>query len=270
MRKRISIAVLLFSTLGCVAILAFQTRHSQRFEWEMQDPVDDPPDAGVKAEFSFGRLRYRSGYGGRGGRRGGGSWGTDANRADRLFSIAMRRLTRVDTQSVEEVIDVDEGPLLDYPWLYAVEVGRWFVNQAQGKRLREYLDRGGFLMVDDFHGEAEWANFMEGLRQIYPDKPVVDIPNDDPIFHMISDLSDRVQIPGAYYVRSGLTYERDDGQTAHWRGIYDAKGRVVVAICHNVDLGDAWQYADEPRYPEKFAAQALRIGVSYVIYSMTH
>ena len=273
MRTRFYVAVLVLATVGPAAILAFQARHSQRFEWEMQDPVDDPPDAGVKAEFAFGRLRYHSGYGGRGfGRRGGGfgGWGIDANRADRAFAIAMRRQTRVDTRSVEEVIDVDEGPLLEYPWLYAVEVGRWTMTPEQGKRVREYLDRGGFLMVDDFHGGYEWESFMEGLRRIYPDKQVVDIPNDDPIFHMISDLSDREQIPGAQYVRSGLTYERQDGRPANWKGIYDDKGRVVVAICHNVDLGDAWQYADDPRYPERFAAQALRIGVSYVIYAMTH
>jgi hypothetical protein len=276
MKRRLSVAVLLFVALGPIAILGFQSRVSQQYEREMQDPVDDPPDARVKAEFTFGRLRYRGGGGGRfgggrfGGRRGGSSWGTDANRADRLFSVAMRRLTRVDTQSVEEVIDVDEGPLLNFPWLYAVEVGRWTISPEQGKRIREYLDRGGFLMVDDFHGEAEWANFMEGLRQIYPDKLVVDIPDNDPIFHMIADLSDRVQIPGAQYERTGLTYERFDGFPAHWRGIYDDKGRVVVAICHNMDLGDAWQYADDPRYPEKFAAQALRIGVGYVMYAMTH
>jgi hypothetical protein len=267
MKKWIYLAVLL-ATFGSIVTLGFQARHSQRFESEMQDPVDDPPDASVKAEFAFGRLRYHAGYGGRGyGRRG--SWGTDANRADRLFSTALRRLTRVDTRSVEEVIDVDEGPMLDYPWLYAVEVGRWSVTPEQGKRIREFLERGGFLMVDDFHGGFEWESFMEGMRQIYPDKPVVDIPNDDPIFHMVYDLSDRIQVPGAQYVRSGLTYERYDGFPAHWRGIYD-KGRVVVVICHNVDLGDAWQYADDPRYPEKFAAQAMRIGVSHVIYSMTH
>jgi hypothetical protein len=269
MKRGISIAVL-FAALGPIAILGFQMRHSQQYEQEMQDPVDDPPDAAVKAEFAFGRLRYRSGYGGRGFGRGRSSWGIDSNRADRLFSVAMRRLTRVDTRSVEEVLDVDDGPILDYPWLYAVEVGRWFVNEPQGKRIREYLDRGGFLMVDDFHGEAEWSNFMRGLRQIYPDRPVVELPDDDPIFHIISDLSDRVQIPGAQYIRSGSTSERFDGAPAHWRGIYDDKGRVVVAICHNMDLGDAWQYADDPQYPEKFAAQALRIGVGYVIYSMTH
>src|SRR3954468_19182347 len=104
MKRGIFIAVLC-AALGPLAILAFQsTRHSQRFEQEMQDPVDDPPDAEVKAEWAFGRLRYRSGFGG--GRFGGrrSSWGIDSNRADRLFSIAMRRLTRVDSRSVEEVI----------------------------------------------------------------------------------------------------------------------------------------------------------------------
>src|SRR5689334_1772139 len=159
--------------------LQTRTRHSQQYEWEMQDPVDDPPDAEVQAEWAFARLRYRSGAGGFGGRggfagRGGygrrSSWGIDSNRADRLFSVAMRRLTRVDSKSVEEVIDVDEGPMLNYPWMYAVEVGRWGVSAEQGKRIREFLDRGGFLMVDDFHGGYEWDNFMAGLRQIYPDK----------------------------------------------------------------------------------------------------
>jgi hypothetical protein len=280
MKRRIAIAALGLATLGPIAILAFQARVSQQYEWEMQDPVDDPPDARVKAEFAFGRLRYRSGFGGGGfggggfGRRGGfggrSSWGIDANRADRAFAIAMRRLTRVDTRSVEEVIDVDNGPLLDYPWIYAVEVGRWGVSADQGKRIREYLERGGFLMVDDFHGGYEWDAFMEGLRAIYPDKQVVDIPDDDPIFHMIGDLSQREQIPGYQYIRSGSTSERPDGAPAHWRGIYDDRGRLTVAICHNMDLGDAWQYADEPRYPERFAAQALRIGVSYVMYAMTH
>jgi hypothetical protein len=268
MKRHTFTALLSVLTLGPLVIFAFQARQSQNYEWEMQDPVDDPADAAVKGEFTFGRLRYRSGSGRGFGRRSG--WGTDANRADRLFGVALRRLTRVQTRSVEQVIDVDDGPLLDHPWLYAVEVGRWGMTVAQGKRIREYLDRGGFLMVDDFHGEAEWHNFMEGLRQIYPDKTVVDIPDNDPIFHMIADLAHRVQIPGRQYVYSGDTSERYDGAPAHWRGIYDEKGRVVVAICHNMDLGDAWQYADDPRYPEQFAAQALRVGVGYVLYSMTH
>ena len=261
--------------IACAAavVWGFQVRHSQQWEREMQDPVEDPPDAARKAEFAFARLRYRqySGFGGygRGYGRRGSSWGVDSNRADRLFEKALTRLTRIDSQSVEEVIDVDDGPLLDYPWLYAVEVGHWSMTPAQGKKIREYLDRGGFLMVDDFHGTREWAVFMEGLRQIFPDRTVVDIPNDDAIFHVVSDLGDRFQVPGAQYLRSGNTYEQD-GYKDTWRGIYDDKGRLVVAICHNMDLGDAWQYADDPRYDERYATLAIRIAVNYTTYAMTH
>src|SRR6202008_952169 len=112
------------------------------------------------------------------------------------FEVAIKRLTRIDTKSVEEVIDVDEGPMLDYPWLYAVEVGRWHISPEQGKRIRTYLDRGGFLMVDDFHGGYEWAAFLASLQRIFPYRPVVDIPDDDQIFHTIFNLSDKFQVPG--------------------------------------------------------------------------
>ena len=266
MSRRGAFIVLLVLLIAPAAIIRGlqRTRHSQQYEWEMQDPVDDPPDADRKAEFAFARLRYRSGSGRR------SSWGIDSNRADRLFELAIKRLTRIDTKTVEEVIDVDDGPMLDYPWLYAVEVGRWHISPEQGKRIRTYLDRGGFLMVDDFHGGYEWANFMQGMRQIYPDRPVVDIPADDQIFHIVGDLDTKVQVPGAQYTRSGLTYERADGFPAIWRGIYDDKGRLVVVICHNMDLGDAWQYADDPRYPERFASTALHVGVNYLTYAMTH
>ena len=266
----------LVSTLAPVFLLwGYQTRHSQIYEYEMQDPVEDPPDASYKAEFAFARLRYRQftgggGFGGRGFRGGRrGSWGVDSNRADRLFESAIRRLTRIDSRSVEEIIDIDTGPLSDYPWIYAVEVGHWGISPPQAKRLREYFDRGGFLMVDDFHGTYEWKVFMEGLSQIFPDRPVQQIPNDDPIFKIVGDLSDRVQVPGAQFLWSGRTWEQD-GVNAKWLGIYDDKGRIQVAICHNMDLGDAWQYADDPDYPEKYATLAIRIAVNYLTYSMTH
>ena len=271
MKQRSAAIVLLFLMLapGAALIRGLQwSRHSQRYEREMQDPVPDPPDADRNAEFTFARLRYRSGFSGRGF--GRSSWGVDANRADRLFELAIRRLTRIDTKSVEEVIDIDDGPMSDFPWLYAVEVGRWGISDEQGKRIRSFLDRGGFLMVDDFHGGYEWAVFMEGLKKIFPDRPVVEIPAEDQIFHLIGELDKNIQVPGARYIWTGLTYERADGFPANWRGIYDDKGRLMVAICHNMDLGDAWQYADDPRYPERFASQALHVGVNYLTYAMTH
>jgi hypothetical protein len=98
---------------------------------------------------------------------------------------------------------------------------------------------------------------------------VVDIDNKDAIFHTIFDLDDRYQVPGAQYLETHQMWERD-GYEARWRGIYDDKGRLMLAICHNMDLGDAWEWADHPRYPERYASLAYRIGVNYIIYAMTH
>ncbi len=246
-----------------------------------------PPDYQEKTEWVFGRLMYPNmdgvhARGGRGfyGRRGrfaadwreggrGVFWTMDYPRSDRHFSQAVRRLTRIHARSVEQPVNLDEGDQYDWPWMYAVEVGHWNLTDAQVKAFREYLDRGGFFMCDDFHGTEEWAVFVNSMHKVFPDREIVDIPHDDPIFHTVYDLDDKYQVPGEQYVRSGRTYEYD-GYDPHWRGIYDEKGRLIVAICHDMDLGDSWEHADNPEYPQKFSAMGIRIGVNYVIYGMTH
>ena len=276
--RSITVVLILICTAwgALYALQSFRGRRSERYEGEMQDAVDDPPDAYVEGEYAFARLRYpqfQGGFGGGRGRRGYGrrrSWGVDSNRAERHLMQGVRRLTRLDARSVEEIVDADSDEMFNWPWLYAVEVGNWQLSDSQARRLREYLDRGGFLMVDDFHGEYEWQVFMASLQRILPDRPVVALQDEEPILHVLYDLKERFQVPGYQYVWSGLTYERQDGAVAHWRAVFDEKGRVQVAICHNVDLGDAWQYADDPRYPEPFSALAYRIGINYILYSMMH
>ena len=242
-----------------------------------------PTDYAEKSEWVFARLMYPPFTGGRGygyyrgwGRYGGdwtqgySSWTTDYPRAERHFLLAMRRLSRVQTRSVEQPVNLDDGDdVFNWPWLYAVEVGHWDLSDPQAKKLREYLLRGGFFMCDDFHGTYEWQVFEASMRRVFPERPIVDIDNSDAIFHTIYNLDDRYQVPGAQYLRSGRTYEQD-GYDAKWRGIYDDNGRLMVAICHNMDLGDSWEWADYPRYDEKFSALAIRIGVNYVVYAMTH
>jgi hypothetical protein len=92
----------------------------------------------------------------------------------------------------------------------------------------------------------------------------------DEIFHVLYDLDQRVQIPGRQAVARGVTWEDPRGTTPYWRGIYDDEGRLLVAINFNMDLGDAWEHADDPYYPEPLTALAYRFGVNYVIYAMTH
>jgi uncharacterized protein DUF4159 len=224
-----------------------------------------------KAEFTFSRLRFSAmnlDYGGYGYRRGLG-WSEDFPKADRQFSEGVHRLTRLDIRPVEEVLDLDSDEIFDWPFLYAVNVGTWDFTDEQAKRLRDYLHRGGFLLADNFHGAADWERFIVAMRKVLPDAKVDDLTDRDEIFHVLYDLNDRFQIPGYQYIYTRRTYEKD-GIEPEWRAIRDDKGRVMVAICHNMHLGDAWEHADDPRYPERFSSLAYRLGINYIIYAMTH
>jgi len=231
-------------------------------------PVDE------KAEFIFSRLRYSSGGGGDyfgdyGGFRRGGGWAEDYPKAERQLVQGIRRLTRLDARSYEQVVDADSEDFDNMPWLYAVNVGYWNFSPEQAKRLREYLLKGGFMVVDSFHGDAEWQSFMNGMRQILPDRQPDEIQNNDEIFHVLYDLDQRFQIPGYQYIGTGRTYE-SNGFVPHWRAIRDDKGRIMVLICYNMHLGDAWEHADDPRYPERFSSLAYRLAINYIVYGMTH
>jgi hypothetical protein len=234
-----------------------------------------------KAEFYWSRLHYTARGGGGRGRGGSGGfgfgfgfgygepWQRDYPKADRQFLMALKRLTRIQMRPTEQIVDLDSDEIFNYPWVYAVQVAQWTFTEAQAKRLREYLLKGGFLMVDDFHGTADWDAFLEGMREVLPDRPIEDLSDSDEIFHTLFDLSERFQVPGEQYVGTGRTYE-NDGYVPKWRAIRDDKGRIIVAICHNMHLGDAWEWADDPRYPEAFAALAYRLGMNYIVYGMTH
>jgi hypothetical protein len=233
-----------------------------------------PPDWNEKTEWAFARLMYPPvpGFGyryGRNWKEGSSNWTIDYPRSDRHLSAAIRRLTRIHARSVEQPVDLDENEQWDWPWLYGVEVGHWDLTDSQVKALREFLLRGGFFMCDDFHGTQEWAVFVASMSKVFPDRPIVEIPNPDPIFHTVFDLDDRYQVPGAQYLYSGKIYEKD-GVVPHWRGIYDDHGRLMAAMTFNMDLGDSWEHADNPQYPQRFSALGLRIGVNYITYAMTH
>ena len=234
--------------------------------WEYNDfPI--PPDANVPGEWVFARFMYRAVPTWRGRLN---NWTIDYPRSDRHLSAAVRRLTRIQARSVEEPVAAEDGDdIYNWPWLYAVEVGHWDLTDLQAAKLRDFLLRGGFFMCDDFHGTIEWETFVASMKRVFPDRPIVDLPNSDPIFHTVYDLDDRYQVPGEQFVYTHRRAEKD-GYEARWRGIYDDKGRVIVAICHNMDLGDSWEHADNPVYPEQFSALGFRIGINYLVYAMTH
>jgi hypothetical protein len=264
--------ILLIALLSLGVLYAFQRPFRQYPAVEYYDfPL--PPDWNQKSEWVFARLMYPwNGWGfhyGDDWTKGNSNWTIDYPRSDRHIAQAIRRLTRIQARSVEQPVNLNDGDQFDWPWLYGVEVGHWALTDAQVKAFREYLLRGGFFMCDDFHGTEEWEVFLDGMKRVFPDRPIVDIDNREAIFHTIYDLDDRFQVPGAQYLYSHRTSEKN-GYEAKWRGIYDDHGRIMVAICFNMDLGDSWEWADAPQYPARFSDLGIRIAVNYVVYAMTH
>ena len=221
------------------------------------------------AEFHFARLVYNNAPGSRRALRGwGNAWSTDYADAEYHLMQGVNRLTRIDGQTVEyngnggRLITLSDERLFDYPWLYAVEVGQWYLSPSEAALLREYLDRGGFLLVDDFWGDYEWSVFLDSMGRVFPDRPILKLPDDHAIMNIAYAIDERTQIPGRNGPRPGTT--------PRWRAIFDDDGRVVVAINFNMDMGDAWEHADDPWYPAAMTGLAYRFAMNYLIYAMTH
>ena len=213
-------------------------------------------------EFYFTRAIYSSGW-------GYGRWAVDYPKADRQFMTIVNRLIDVDGSPNENAIRLDDPEIRKYPFLYALEVGDIALSPAEVTGLRNYLLAGGFLVSDDFWGSWQWANFEQQIRQVFPEHPIIEGPLDHPVFNTVYRISEVLQVPAYGNYWGGRTWEQD-GFEAHVRGIFDDKGRLMVRINWNTDLGDAWEWAERPEYPLKFSTFAVEMGINFIAYAMSH
>ncbi len=220
-------------------------------------------------EFYFTRAYYGSGRGDF--FRGFPSWSVDFPKADQQFLLGVQRLVdRLDVYPWENPVALTDPRLLDFPFLYAVEVGYMSLDPNEIAGLRRYLLSGGFLVVDDFWGTREWANFEYQMSKVLPEYPIVDLSLDHPIFSVFYDVDEIVQVPNVGNGQMGGPTWEKDGFVPYVRGISGDDGRLMVVINFNSDLGDAWEWAENPYYPLEFSTYAYQMGVNFVIYSMTH
>jgi hypothetical protein len=267
--------------LLAAAGLAQRFGGSVRFEGHDEEARPEFPSG---AEFHFIRLEYTDlpeyhrsfGYASRSGQ-GDGWWIVDWPDAEDHFSMGVQRLTRVATGDPRHVRLLDDH-LFEYPWIYATQVGWWNLSNAETVRLREYLLRGGFLVVDDFWSinPEQWTIFRETMNRVLPNQPIPDIAMSDSVMHVLYDIEpkDLSFIPGTRHLRMGpggkVVVQQPYGTAPAWRAMYDDKNHMVVAVNYNTDVGDAWEYADSPQYPEHMTELAYRYGINYLIYAMTH
>jgi len=208
--------------------------------------------------------------------RGNGWWVVDWPDADFHFSEGVKRLTRVGTGAPLHMGLTDDR-IFDNPWIYATQVGWWDLSKAEVARLHEYLLRGGFLVVDDFWSQDpdSWPVFQNTMARAMPGQPITELAESDAVLHVLYDIKDkdRTWIPGSRHLRcigDSVELVQPAGTSPAWFGVYDEKNRMVVAVNYNTDVGDAWEFADSPKYPEKMTELAYRYGIDYIIYAMTH
>ena len=230
--------------------------------------------AGARAPSSHHAFYFTRGIysgGGRGGRGWGrrSAWATDFPKADLQFVTVLRRLARIDVYQQENAITLDDPELRRFPFLYMLEVGSMSLTPEERTGLRDYLLAGGFLLIDDFWGSREWANFEYEIRQVFPEFPIEELTLDHNIFQAYYEIDEILQVPAINNIRWGQTSERD-GYVPHVLGIHDDRGRLMVLINWNTDLGDAWEWAEQPDYPLKYSTYAFQIAVNFIIYAMSH
>lgn len=229
-------------------------------------PRLDPEEASGRWPFYWTRAVYSgSGWG-----RRGGSWATDYPKGDRQFLTVLKRLVRLNAYDWENAVSLAAPEIRRFPIIYAVEVGRMEMSEDEVAGLRDYLDAGGFLIVDDFWGTREWQQFEWNIRRVFPDLPIVDIPLDHPLFSAYYDIEQVLQVPNINNGARGYQTHERDGYQPYVRGIFDEVGRLMVVINWNTDLGDAWEWAESPMYPLVYSTFAYEMGANMIVYGMSH
>jgi hypothetical protein len=277
--KRILKAIVILAAMTALAALAVpQFRTAREAESSGRSTANwSIPEAFQRDVFTFVRVKYQvDGSHGFGHTPPDERWMIDFPEADLNFSFRVQQLTSLKVNPDAHTLELTEKELFDYPFIYMVEVGRLTFTEEEVGILREYLLNGGFLMVDDFWGERDWSNFHGEMKRVFPRLEPQDLSLDHPIFHCVFDLKEKPQIPGephwGRFVATGATWEREDAKEVHYRGIFDDKGRMMVMICHNTDLGDGWEReGDNQGYFHQFSEKsAYPLGINIVYYAMTH
>ena len=268
-------ALLWLAMLGGAVALA-QYRTAREAETDRGETVSTPGWTNAprfkKDVFTFVRIEYSVGAHGRGSS-GDQRWAIDFPDSDLNFSFRLQQMTSLKVNPDGRVLKITDKELFEYPFIYIVEPGRLSFTEEEVPILRRYLLNGGFLMCDDFWGDREWENFAEELKRVFPERVPVDLPIEHPIFHAVFPLKEKPQVPGLPHALRGRTHERgDEGAEVHYRGISDDKGRLMVIICHNTDLGDGWEREgeNEEYFRQYSEPKAYPMGINIVVYAMTH
>lgn len=216
--------------------------------------------------FRFVRVKYDSNRGGRGwGYRGRGTWATDWPTSDLNLHEAIERTTEIQLLGQPLVYSFQDTAIFEYPVLYITEPGYWQTNDREVKSMQRYFARGGFMIIDDFHDFGgfgpQWYNMYNNIKQVFPDKEPVRLPNDHPIWSIYYDIDP---------IEAASTKPRFSRYDDQYFAIYDDNGRMMCVICYNQDIGDGWEHPFGRRVLAEASTVSFQMGINFIIYALTH
>jgi hypothetical protein len=215
-----------------------------------------PPPTAVEydSRFAFTRIRYGTRVGINGG------WEHDYPTADRNFSALLDYITNMRVHLTDSnILDLEDARIFQNPVIYMSEPGSWTTDEAEATNLRKYLLKGGFIIFDDFDGDAEWRNLVTQMKVVLPEHDFVRLDVSHPIFQSFYSLR-TLNIP----------HPMLRGIEPVFYGLFDDKGRMMSIANWNNDIGDYWEWSAEGLYGDASTADAYRLGVDYLVYAMTH
>ena len=234
---------------------------------------------GRYANYGGGRSR-RGGFGGGFGGRGGW-WDTDYPDAESNFLRGVQRYTNIDANSKSyDFLDLTDPRLFEHTFLYMnmkrVPIGSLHsgpdFQPAEIEALREFMFRGGFVLLDDFWGEAHLQDFQTEMAKLFPERELVKLDTRHELFHTFFDINEVAQIPGravTWDYNGGFSLD-DPNYPPSVYAILDDDGRVMLVANHNADLGDGWEHTFYEPYPTRYSNEAYKIAINFLIYAFTH
>ena len=213
---------------------------------------NDPPGT----EFVFARWHYTAGW-------GGGGWAHDYPTAEEHILQIMKEVTGINVDRLSyRIVELSSPEIFKYPFSYVSEPGEMRLTDREVENLREYLERGGFVMIDDFGGQGqgpgEFEAFRRNLLRAFPERDLFVMHEQHP---MLSTF---------YKIDSLQTVHPMTGVKSVFFGYPDGRTGLSMIICYANDVGDYWEFIDQPFYAVKPSAEALKLGINFVLYAMTH
>ena len=194
------------------------------------------------------------------GKFGGTGWSHNFPSSDQHFAQVISEATNINVKNVSyRIVELGSPEVFDYPFAVVSEPGEIALTDDEVANLREFIDRGGFVVMDDFDGARDLATLQRDLHRAFPDRDLVRLTIDHEIFHTFFDI-DALNITSPYLV---------DGEPIFY-ALMNKLGNVGVIACYNNDLENFWDYIDRGEYPLKPSIEAFRLGIDFVIYAMTH